>query len=401
MRRLLLPIALALLAAAGARANSQFASSALGIGIGPTHVRGWTMGGLGLALGDTLRLSLANPAGPGGCRRVSMSAVYLADRRRAADPGGEIYFTSSGFPLFEFMIPFGSRVALGFGYDEDADIGTARTRVPFGPDEDPAIPHTRYFERKGALFRVPAVAAFRLFRDVRIGFRLDNYFLNIEEVYDLEFDETSVLPTTERLRIGCSGTGATFGLLVPLPGRAEAGLVYTTSASLDGERERVGASGALVVEPVGIGVPERIGGGASISFGTAWTAGAEASLVRWESVEDTVTSPGGYADAVQYAFGVERAPGRDDPWFLRVPLRAGFRLDPLAYRSSSGSEIAGWSVSAGSGFPLGGGRGVCDFGLEYGRLGDRGEIGLEESYLRVLIGFSGQEPWRRRKSYVE
>jgi hypothetical protein len=330
-----------------------------------------------------------------------MSAAYIADRRRASNEDESVLFTSSGFPLFEFLIPFGSRVAVGFGYDEDADIGTARMRVPFAEGEDPVVPHTRYFERRGALFRVPAVAAFRLPHDVRVGFRMDNYFLNIEEVYDLEFEESSILSTTERLRIGCSGPGATFGILVPVGARVSAGLVYSTAATLDGDLERIGGSGVIRVDPIEIGVPERIGGGVSVSIGEAWTVGAEASLARHGEIEDTLASPGGYDDVVAYAAGIERAPDRDDPWILRLPLRAGFRSDPISYRSSEGREIARWSVSAGSGFPLGGGRGICDFGIEYGRIGDRSEIGLEESYLRFLIGFTGQEPWRKRKSYVE
>jgi hypothetical protein len=57
-------------------------------------------------------------------------------------------------------------------------------------------------------------------------------------------------------------------------------------------------------------------------------------------------------------------------------------------------------ATAGSGVPLGGGRGMCDFGVEYGKIGNP-DLGLEESYVRLLLGFIGQEPWKRRKSYLE
>jgi hypothetical protein len=390
-----------LLAASIARADSQFGAGGLGVTLSPTHVRAWTLGGLAIGLDDTLRLSLANPATPAGLRRVSMSAVYLADRRSASDASGEAFFTSSGIPLFEFLIPFGSRFGLGFGYDVEGDLGTARTRIPLLPDEVPVVPYARHFERSGALFRVPAALCFRLFEDLRVGLRLDNYFLNIEETYDLDFNDSSIRSTRERLRTGCSGTGVTAGILVPLHERLRVGFVYVSAATLNGDRERIGASGTVRTDPVEIGVPARIGAGFSVRLGGAWTAGADVVVSSWEEIADTVFALGGYRDVVSYAFGVERAPGRDDPALLRLPIRVGFRVDPIAYRSEDGEEIPRRIATIGSGIPLGGGRGTFDFGLEYGRIGDEGSIGLEESYLRVLVGFTGQEPWRRRKSYVE
>jgi len=400
LRRLFLVSAL-LLAATIARADSQFGAGGLGVALSPTNARAWALGGIAIGLDDSLRLSLANPAAPAGLRSVSMSAVYLADRRSASDARGEAFFTSSGIPLFEFLIPFGSRFGVGFGYDVEGDLGTARTRIPFLPDEAPVEPHARHFERSGALFRVPAALCFRLFEDLRVGFRLDNYFLNIEETYDLDFDDSSIRSTRERLRTGCSGAGATAGILVPLHERLLVGFVYSSGATLEGDRERIGASGSVSTDPVEIGVPERMGGGFSVRVGEAWTAGADVVVSSWEEIEDTVFALGGYRDVVAYAIGVERAPGRDDPALLRLPIRVGFRVDPIAYRSENGEEISRWIATIGSGIPLGGGRGTFDFGIEYGSIGDKGSVGLEESYLRILVGFTGQEPWRRRKSYVE
>jgi hypothetical protein len=329
-----------------------------------------------------------------------MSAVYLADRRAASDETGEVFFTSSGIPLFELLIPFGSRFAVGFGYDADQDLGTARTRYAFVPSGGPDVSYTRHYERKGSLFRVPAALSFRLLEDVRLGVRLDNYFLNSEDIYDLDFDDSSIRSTRERLRIGCSGVGATFGVLLPLPGRARVGLVYGTSAVLDGDAERVGGSGSVRTDPVEVGLPERMGAGFSVPLPGGWTAGADVLLASWSEVEDTIAAPGGYRDALSWAVGIERAPQEDDPWFLRLPLRAGFRVDPMSYRSAEEKDVPRWLATAGSGVPLGGGRGMCDFGVEYGKIGNP-DLGLEESYVRLLLGFIGQEPWKRRKSYLE
>lgn len=383
-----------------AGADSQFASNGVGVGLSPTHVRGWTMGGLGVALDDTLRLSLANPAAPGGFREVSLNILYLADRRAAKDDTGEEFFTSSGFPLFEFLIPFGSRFAAGFGYVLDQDMGTARTRIPFDPGEEAGVPHVRFFERRGALFRVPGVLAFRFFRDLRFGVRLDNYFFNVEEDYDLVFDDRSVYTTRERLLLSGAGTGGTVGLMVPLLPGLHAGVVYTTEATLKGDRKREGASGSVSSDDVEVGVPARAGAGISYRH-DRWSLGAEIRTAAWGDVSDTLAALGGYADVTSWSVGVERMPERGDPWFLALPLRAGYRVEPLPLLTEEGGEIDRWSLSFGSGFPIGVRRSFCDFGVEYGRIGSKGDLGLEEEYYRILIGFTGQEPWRKRQSYVE
>jgi len=401
MRKAMLVTVLLLLLAGTAAADSQFGMNALGVTHTPTHVRAWTMGRLTVALDDSLRLSLSNPALAGGFRRVSMNALYMADRRTANDTQGEVTFSTSGFPLFEFLIPFGSRFAVGFGYVEENDLGSARARLTFDAGDEVAAPHTRFFERRGAVFRVPASLSFRFFRDVRFGFRLDSYFANIEEDYYLDFDDSSILDTRERLLVGGSGTGGAAGLVVPLGPIGHAGLFYAASASLDGTREREGASGAGSSEAVEIGLPERLGGGVSVNIGNAWTVGGEVVRSSWADVDDTLSALGGYQDVVAWAVGLERMPSIDDPWYVRYPIRAGFRSDPLHYRVTAEEEIRRWMFMLGSGFRFGEGRGLCDFGIEYGVIGDQDTVGLEESYIRFLVGITGQEPWRKRKSYIE
>jgi len=388
----------ALLPADRAAADSQFGSNALGVGVRPVHVRAWAMGGLETALADSSRLSLANPALAAGMKRVSMSLLYHAERIRAESPEGTHSYNASGFPLFEFLIPVGDRLAFGFGYQELQDMGTARIRLEsFG---DP-VDYTTFFERHGSVFRVPGVVAIRLFRDVRIGFRLDTYFLSVEEDYDLDFADSDIRDTRERFLLGGDGNAAAAGLLLPLGRSGHLGLSWSDEAVLQTDREREGLSGTVLNERTRIGVASRFSAGLAWRFGGGWTAGAEYAWTGWEEVEDTLAALGGYADVTSYAFGLERMPGRDDPWFVRFPLRAGFRVDPLMVRDREGNRIDRWAVTCGTGFELGGGAGICDLAVEFGRIGDREENGLRESYTRFVVGFTAQEPWRRRKSYIE
>ncbi|MBN1826108.1 MAG: hypothetical protein JW958_07575 [Candidatus Eisenbacteria bacterium] len=388
----------ALLPAGRAAADSQFASNALGVGIRPVHVRAWAMGALETALADTSRLSLSNPALAAGMNRVSMNILYHAERRHARSGEGEHTYNSSGFPLFEFLIPIGDRLALGLGYHELQDMGTEKIRLE--TFDDP-VDYTTLFERHGSVFRVPAVAAFRLFRDVRIGLRLDTYFLSIEEDYDLDFADSDIRDTRERFLIGGDGTGGAVGVLLPLGRSGSLGFTWSQEVRLRVDRQREGLSGTVSGERARIEVAPRFGAGLSWRFDERWTAGAEYALSSWESVKDTVAALGGYRDVASFAIGLERMPDRNDPWFVRLPLRAGFRVDPLMYGDREGNRIDRWAVTCGTGFSLGGGAGICDLAVEYGRIGDQDRNGLEESYTRVVVGFTGQEPWRRRKSYLE
>lgn len=397
-RKMLLCAALLLVVTGRGAANSQFAVNALGIGVRPCHVRAWAMGNIPVALSDSLRLSMTNPAIPAGFRKVSMSILYYADHRTAEDENGRVSYNSSGFPLFEFLIPFGSRLALGFGYHSDADMGNIRTRTK---DLEDPVPYSNYLERHGGVFRVPALLALRLYRDVRVGVRVDNWFLSIEEDFDNEFESSTAQPSRERLLLGGNGTGGTIGLLLPVGGHGHFGCTWSSPVVLTVDSEREGASGVVSSRKIDIGLPARFAAGLTFHLGDRWTAGAQTELLRWEDVEDTLSSAGGYRDVTAWSFGVERIGSGDDPKFLRFPLRAGFRVEPLMYRDTAGNGIDHWAVTIGSGFQMMERRGTCDLGIEYGRIGDRGINGLEEEYIRFLIGITGRESWRKRRSYIE
>jgi hypothetical protein len=200
--------------------------------------------------------------------------------------------------------------------------------------------------------------------------------------------------------VGGSGTAVAFGLSAPVGPVGTIGAAWSAAVKLEGHRTRENENGQILRDDVSVGFPERIAVGATLGPRAGWLATGEMVLSRWSDIEDTLASPGGYHDVTDWAVGVERfVPGRQ--WYNRVPVRAGFRASSLSYLDGGGEPIDCWSVTAGSGFRLGKERGRCDWALEYGRIGDGGTNGIEESYWRVAIGVSGQEPWKRRKSYIE
>lgn len=400
MKRAISIIILVVATAGLVSADSQFNSNAVGLTTNPSNARGWGMGGLSYALPDTLRVSFVNPALAAGMREVSYSLLYAADRREVSGDSESFRYNASTFPFFAFLVPFGGRYALGVGYNLEQDISTVRTNSAVIPASGDIPEYTRLFERSGSIFRVPAVAAVSLYGGVRIGFRLDSYFGNVDEKYEIDFNDPDVEDSEETLEVGGSGTAVAFGAVIPATRFATVGAAWTAAVKLEGHRSRAYENGQISREEFSIGFPERLAFGLTLTPGGGWTVAGEMVQSRWSDVADTLVSPGGYDDVTEYSFGLERfAPG--SRWYSKFPIRLGGRTSSLSYLDRSGNTIDRYSMTVGSGFRLGKGRGRWDWAVEYGRIGDEAENGLEESYYRVVIGVSGQEPWKKRKSYIE
>lgn len=384
-----------------AAADSQFGTNGLGVGSMISHARGWGMGGLSTALDDSLRVSFSNPALAAGQRQVSMAILYAADRRSAEDGGGDTRYNSSTFPYFAFLVPMGNRLGLGFGYNLEQDLGSALTNSGVISSGGDVPEHTRLFERSGSVFRVPGVVALRPHDNLYLGFRVDAFFANSEERFELDFVESGIETTEERVEISGRGTGGGFGVAWKLPPHLSVGFSYATSVTMNASRRRIGMNGSVASRDIDIGFPERLSAGATLRW-SRFTLGGEVTQARWEDLDDTeqLAPLGGYQDVTEWGVGFEFAEDRFGPLLGRFPWRVGFRSSPLSYVTLDGETIDHYSFTFGSGFNLGRG-GFCDLALEYGLLGDASTVGLEENYYRFVVGFSGQEPWRKRKSYID
>lgn len=382
-------------------ADSQFGTNGLGVRSMISHARGWGMGGLSTALDDSLRVSFSNPALAGAPDQVSMSLLYAADRRRAEDAAGDTQYNSSTFPYFAFLVPMGSRLRFGFGYNLEQDLSSELTNSGVIAASGDVPEHTRLFERTGSVFRVPGVVALRPHKNLYLGFRVDAFFANAEERFELDFVESDIEPTEERVEVSGRGTGGGFGAVWKLPPYLSVGASYATSVTMNASRRTIGMRGAIASRDLDIGFPERWSTGATVQW-KRFTLGGEVTQAMWEALDDTerLAPLGGYQDVTEWAVGLEFVEDHFGPFLGRFPWRVGFRSSPLSYVTLDGETIDHYSLTLGSGFNLGRG-GFCDLALEYGLLGDASTIGLEESYYRVVVGFSGQEPWRKRKSYID
>ncbi len=377
---------------------SLFSTDGLGETIGLASGRGRALGGVVAPLDDSLRVSLENPALAAALRRVSISSLYLIERRTAENDSASETFSDGSFPFIAAAIPFPRGIVLSIGLLREQNLlvnPLVRARV-----ESPS-PYTLRFERDGDLFRVPFGFAVRLHPRALVGWNYDSWFGTVEETRVVDFDAADVRDTRDRAFDDVDGGAMSAGALVRPIDAVAVGFRYRGDETLTGEREVTTADGAKFTRPVAYRMPRSISGGATVALRGRMLVAFEVRRDEWADEEADAPPGGGFADATRIGGGIEFLPraGEGAGSFLgRRPWRVGFHRAEWGVRDVDGDRIREWFATGGTTFTMRGGAGgtaVVDLVVEYGRRGSRDDNGLEESVLRIGAGFAGGEPWRK------
>jgi hypothetical protein len=119
------------------------------------------------------------------------------------------------------------------------------------------------------------------------------------------------------------------------------------------------------------------------------------SYEAWEGATP-FTSIDRYRDVHRFAVGIERATGEATGFIPALPIRVGFRMQPLHVLDGNGESVRELAWSAGSGFGFADGGGQFDWVLEYGRRGND-ETEFREQFVRFGVTLTGFEKWTGRK----
>lgn len=376
-----------------ASATSLFSTNGLGETLSLASGRGRALGGVTAALDDPYRVSIENPAAMASLRRVSVSTLYLMERRTSENDAASETFTEGAFPFVTAAVPLPRGIVFGLGFLREQSLFVSP--LERGRVETPA-PYTLRFERDGDIFRVPIGLAVGIGSRVQIGWSYDFWFGTVEETRIVDFDATDMRDTRDRVLDDVDGGDMSAGFLVkPIP-MVSIGLRYRGKVGLTGERKITTQDGVSVVEPVEYVMPASISGGATVALRQRVLLAVDARRDSWEGNEASAPAGGGFADATRLGGGVEILPAnREGTFFERRAWRLGFHRAEWHVRDADGDRITEWFATGGTSFFLGGEAGVVDLVVEYGRRGNRDDNDLEESLLRVGLGFGGGEPWRK------
>jgi hypothetical protein len=93
-----------------------------------------------------------------------------------------------------------------------------------------------------------------------------------------------------------------------------------------------------------------------------------------------------YEDASRWGVGLEHSKRNDN-----TPARAyriGYQKVASYLRDAGGVEIGEWAFTVGLREPIGKRRAAFDLALEYGKRGNQAELGIEETFIRILAGIT-------------
>jgi len=395
LKRLLLAAMGAALALPGAlpAQESVFNLPPFGVPEEGATIRMRALGGAGSGAGADA-FSLANPAPLGRFRRAGLYLSLLGQDVTVDGEEASGDFTDVMFPNGQIVIPAWKGSVLALGYYQFVDFDTdLEATVEFEGDTLPVE-----LESTGGVSVLAPAIAYSIDAATQIGASVDFYLgsREIVRIVDLEDLAPGSIAATDSLARDFRGTGFTIGVERTLGPRLRLSASYRHRPTIESEVTRA-PDDALEGVKSDFDLP------AEIAIGAAWQASrglvATTAFRRsaWSSFEPAGLENVGFGDALELGGGIEYSPASRRALLLgpQAPIRLGYRWRRLPLEID-GEAVTEWTASLGYGGTLGSsGRSGVDVVLEYGRRGSLEDHGLEESFLRLGVGFRAFEQWRR------
>ena len=344
--------------------------------------------------------TFANPALLMFAERTMFSGTLALDWTKTEENSTDEFRQEYAFSVanLSLIFPLTPSLVLGTGllYDRRID-GTIETEATIESE-----PYTQVFHQEGNLLRFPALLGARL-GGTEIGGGIDVLLFTSKRSWQNRFAIGSTFNSSADLdRETLWSLAGKLGVRRAFGQRVAVGAWGAWPRELRGNRFLESDDAQDDPDDVKIHVEEDIAPSATI--------GAEAFVVprvrvvfdagyeAWE--QQTPRTPADeYQDVIRLAVGIERVPSRGS--LLRsLPLRAGFRIQPLHVLDSNGEKVTEMILSAGSGLGFADGGGQFDWVIEYGRRGDS-DNEFQEQFVRFGATLTGFERWTRRRNPEE
>jgi hypothetical protein len=382
---------LAVFAPARARAASVYSMVLVGERIESGDIRAIALGGSNQLVTDSLGVLYSNPALSSRVRLVLLGATQLF----AIDEGRSEEYTERDntylFPALRMAFPIANRFVFSIGYTSRYDPdGSFQTQEV----SDSGDPYTVQFTKSGGLFSVPLTLSADITRYASVGLTFSLERGNVEERWDIIFDDPQFVPGFGFQREDLSGTGFGGGLVLRPTSRLLIGGSYESEIDYDSDVVRQFSSAAL---DTGYTTVAKLPARASV--GITWGISRFLFLASygWSDFSD-FSGLGFPADRLgeekSYAFGIE------DVGFKlggkQIPIRVSFHYQELPFDHPAGQSVSKYLVGLGTGVSVMDGRGKFDIAIQAGKTGSIGENGVEDRLFRLYLGIVGGEAWTRR-----
>lgn len=397
-KRILLTLAVAATLAGGsgwegARADSKWALVFLGDRMWSGDVRATSLGSDMQLLEDSLSLQ-HNTATLSTIRKFTFTAnVYFTSDRATS----ENYTETDGsftFSSFSFAVPVMSRLTLGLGYKGRNNGASA---FIYEDVTDGGKIFGQFYNRSGGLTSFPFTAGVHIARFLQVGGYISVERGNYEDRWDIIFKDPSYNSANSTQTWDMRGTGYGASFVLKPPGGISLGVTWDREVEYDTEvRERFTNPISDKNYKEQTLLPERLTVSGlwryknQFAFYGTWSYSDFTTFSGLAFPTDRLLAENIVSGGFEYLRGLPLG-GK------RFPIRLGATYTELPYTFPAQEPIQSYMFELGTGLKFRRGRGKLDLAIQGGTTGNLSTNTMENRVIRILIGVSGAEVWRRQR----
>jgi len=371
-------------------AQSIFSRRGLGLLRHRDNVRAVGMGGVGIALNDSISFSFLNPA---GLTRVNLTRIQGDFRYERAGVdlgrGDNGRFSNASVNSLGLAIPikYGQAIAFGVRPYSYSDIQFIR--------EDSTS--TESLRSLGGVSELYLGYA-RQLGAWRVGATVDFYFGRIDRIWRLNHESDEIRNSEDVINRQVTGVGLHLGAQIQ-PGRWRFGSAIGLPARLNVTTELNTLPGFTgVIGKSKLKLPFWWSAGFGYAPNRRWLLCADYRTQKWGSVQPAELLGDRGANSFELSFGGEFIPKFDalSGYLKRVSYRLGGNYQQLPYEEPLGKTVKQMTVNFGLGLPFGRGYNRFDLAVELGKRGSLTDNLVKENIVLVHVAIIGSERWFQR-----
>lgn len=379
-----------LLLAESSFAGSIFSRRGVGLLRYRDNVRAIGMGGVGIALNDSISFYFLNPA---SLTHINLTRIQGDFRYERASidlgVGDNGLFSDGGVNSLGLAIPVkhGQVVAFGVRPYSFSDFQFLR--------HDSAS--TESLSSLGGISELYLGYA-RQAGAWRVGATADFYFGRLDRIWRLNHDSGEIHNSEDVLNRQVTGVGLHFGAQIQ-PGHWRLGSAIGLPARLNVTTELNTLPGFTgVIGKSKLKLPLWWSAGLGYAPNRHWLLSADYRTQKWGSVQPAELLGDRGANSFELSVGGEFIPSLDalSSYFKRVSYRFGGNYQQLPYEEPVGKNVKQLTVNFGLGLPFGRGYNRIDFAVELGKRGNLTDNLVKENIVLVHVGIIGSERWFQR-----
>ncbi|MBN1423398.1 hypothetical protein JXA88_02475 [Candidatus Fermentibacteria bacterium] len=375
---------------AGVLSSQYFGESMLSV-----DQRAFAMGGAGLGATGAY-VDAVNPASLARVSTASFNLTYRPFVNWGSDGSSSQRLTSGRLSSGVFSLPLQWGVALGLGIEQ---LHSAQYSFAEACTTEAGLAYTRKLNRSGGVYAGGLSIAYSPGSGIGIGAGWRWLFGSVRTISNLDFENSSYVDTKDELlqkhsggypALGFFWDGGTVGLGAYWRGSSTGNGLLTihTTHYVDRSTE------------FDYSLPSRFGAGIGVGPLRGLSLAADVWKERWSEATFEGQSDE-FRDVTVVSIGLEFVPTNGERTY--PPIRIGYRsrpgyyLVPLPDGGMSSTPPSDEAFTAGTMLGAGQGQGVVQVAIAVGRRGGLLRYGVKETYLEASLGFTGFEPWTRRR----